>query len=193
MTSEDNEYIRKKELQDRAFLQWVSKKNEEERVSLVGYIFRKSLRRVYVCLQARKRAFRQQQEILIEQQKQKLLMGKAAYAQWMKTQREKDILLSKQKQRENGAVYLCQSCAAPSHMPATEQRILQEQQRREDQRKSEESYDNWKRQKDLEQKLMIASSIPAEAHPKCNACMKESLIHAYNIYQPRNTTIKQLT
>ena len=58
---------------------------------------------MYVCLQARKKALRQQEEILIEQQKQKLLMGKAAYAQWTKTQKEKDILLLKQKQRENGA------------------------------------------------------------------------------------------
>ncbi|XP_065910201.1 coiled-coil domain-containing protein 34-like [Dysidea avara] len=126
--SEDKEYIRKKELQDRAFFQWVNKKNEEER--------------------ARKRALRQQEEILIEQQKQKLLMGKAAYVQWMKTQREKDILLLKQKQRDN------------------EQRILQEQQECEDQRTAEESYENWKQQKDLEQRLMIANTVSAEPPPR---------------------------
>ena len=53
-------------------------------------------------------------------------------------------------------------------MHFTEQRILQEQQRCEDQRKAEESYENWKRQKDLEQRLMIANNTPAEPHQKRN-------------------------
>jgi len=35
--SEDKECSRKKELQDRAFFQWVNKKNEEERVGLDGF------------------------------------------------------------------------------------------------------------------------------------------------------------
>ena len=32
----EKEFLRKKEMQDRAFLQWVTKKNEEEKVPLLN-------------------------------------------------------------------------------------------------------------------------------------------------------------
>jgi len=56
-----------------------------------------------------------------------------------------------------------------------EQRLLREQQRCEDKRKAEESYENWKQQKDLEQRLMISNNIPAEPNPKRNYKCKPSL------------------
>ena len=55
-----------------------------------------------VIPQARKAAIKQQEELNLERQQQKILMGRAAYSQWIKLRKEKDKLLLKQRCRENG-------------------------------------------------------------------------------------------
>ena len=98
----EKELLRKKEMQDRAFLQWVVRKNEEEKVY---HFYTRPVHSpcYYVTVtQARKAAIKKQEELKLEQQRQKILMGKAAYSQWIKLQKEKDKLLLKQRQRENG-------------------------------------------------------------------------------------------
>lgn len=102
--------------------------------------------------QAKRAAIQQQEKLNIEQQRQKILMGKAAYSQWIKLQREKDKLLLKQRQREHGENYK-QSFHYEGHLVIAEQAQLDHQQQLENQKKVQEAFENWKIQKDLERQL----------------------------------------
>ena len=146
----ERELLRKKEMQDRAFIQWVTKKNEEEKVLFLPVYFPC----YFVLPQARKAAIKQQEELKLEHQRQKILLGKAAYSQWIKAQKEKDILLLKQRRRDNGK-NLNTHCSdyTTTARVTTEQARLDYQQHLENKRKVQEAYENWKTQKDLEQRL----------------------------------------
>jgi len=78
-------------------------------------------------------------------------MGKVAYSQWIKLQKEKDKLLLKQKQREEGECY--SSNGVHDNQPLLEQAKLDQQQCLENQKKVQEAYENWKTQKNLEWQL----------------------------------------
>lgn len=144
----EKEFLRKKEMQDRVFLQWVTRKNEEEKVPLLPVYSPCH----YMSPQARREAIKQQEQLRLEHQRQKIMMGKAAYSQWIKLQKEKDKLLLKQRQRENGE-HVIMMAFKMNRTVVTEQAWLDHQQRIENQKKVQEAYENWKAQKDLEQQL----------------------------------------
>lgn len=163
----EKEFLRKKEMQDRAFLQWVARKNEEEKVPRLPVVYSPCYY-VQFNTQARRAAIKQQEELKLEQQRQKILMGKAAYSQWIKLQKEKDKLLLKQRRRENGENY---SHIMVSHAFIAEQARLDHQQHLENQKKVQEVFENWKAQKDLEQRLAQQASdnsVELRTDPKSN-------------------------
>ena len=119
-----------------------------------------------VISQDRKAAIKQQEELNLEYQRQKILMGRAAYSQWIKLRKEKDKLLLKQRCRGNSETqyshyyhesHVLNACYRTSMIGSPEnQKIFQQ------------AYENWKAQKDLEQELAQLASSDSSLEPKSN-------------------------